>query len=147
MERLPNIPINRYIGDMVHVGKKHIEEDVRHRIERELIDFVLHPKKKISKSLVLELLTETERLMLAKRFAGLVLLTDDTSYYTIARMLGMSTSTCKLLHSKLLNNEFPEIEKYVSTKKENESKSRQLGKLLRGGLPPRTYIIKKRLKR
>ena len=88
---LLNIPIHRYIESMAYIGKDPLPQETQARIEKELLDFALHSKKKISSTLLVELLTDTERTMLAKRFAAVLLLCDDTSYYTIENILGMST--------------------------------------------------------
>ena len=128
---------------MAQVGKKPLPHKTRERIERELIRISCFTGKRRGQ-LLKELLTETEHLMLAKRLAAILMLIDEQSYYRVEQALGMSTSTTKRLHSLLIGGSFKEVEQLARDKRERERLLEDVGVLLRGGLPPYAYVIKKR---
>ena len=132
---------------MANVGNQKLASSVVETITRQLFESLAGSNRKFSKTIVLELLGEEEQRMLAKRLAAICMLIDDQSYYRIHQVLGMSTSTIKTLHAHLLAGTYANIEKQVLHKREREKMQARIGLLLRGGLPPRAYVIKKRSNR
>ncbi len=103
--------------------------------------------RRYSRALFDEMLTDVERLMLAKRLATLLMLADEQSYYRIQQSLGVSVSTSKRLHGLLVRGAFPSVEKLLRDKRRRTELIQSIEKVVRGGLPPRAYIIKKRRNR
>ena len=131
---------------MPHLSKHDIPKQTRKKIEGELLSLLFSTDSHTAKSLFIEVITETEQLMLAKRVATILMLIDEQSYYRIQQLLGVSVSTSKRIHKLLVSGAFPAIEKKVTKNMEREELSRKIGLFLRGGLPPRAYVIKKRRK-
>jgi len=129
---------------MPHLSNNPLPKQTRVEIEKELIALLFQSNTKGAKTLFTELLTETEVLMLAKRLATLLMLIDEQSYYRIEQLLGVSSSTSKRLHRMLVGGAFESLERKIERAKEKEELSRKIGLILRGGLPPRAYTIKKR---
>ena len=129
---------------MVHIGSKLLQAEVVESISRQLLDTFTSTNIKVAKGVIAQLLSESEERLLAKRLAAILMLLDEQSYYRIYQILGMSTSTIKSLHGRLLQGEFSEIERCFFHKKEKERTMKLIASLLRCGMPPRTYVIKKR---
>ena len=129
---------------MAYLSKQPIPKQVREEIEKDLLGLFFSSNSAVAKALFSEVLTETEQLMLAKRVATILMLIDEQSYYRIEQLLGVSSSTSKRLHKLLIGGAFSSLEKKVERKKDRDELSRKVGILLRGGLPPRAYVIKKR---
>ncbi|PIT91274.1 hypothetical protein COU17_01445 [Candidatus Kaiserbacteria bacterium CG10_big_fil_rev_8_21_14_0_10_49_17] len=127
-----NIPMHRYIESMTQVSEGQFESAIRKRIEKQFVGMLdVHNGSK----LLLELLTETELLMLAKRLATLILLSNGHSYYQIQKSLDVSTSTSKRLHEELLVGKYSRLEKILKRKEEREELYADIEKLLRLGMP------------
>jgi uncharacterized protein YerC len=129
---------------MTHIGKDTLSGKTQREIEHQLLEVFTSSKKEVSRAIIIELLTDTERTMLAKRLAVLIMLADDTSYYAIKTTLGVSTSTSRRLHAQLLLDSFPNLESHLHTKSIKSQNIRKIARILRGGLPPRAYVIKKK---
>ena len=129
---------------MAYLSKNPIPKLTRERIENELVSLLFSVNSKSGRTLFSEVLTKTELLMLAKRVTTILMLIDEQSYYRIQQVLGVSSSTSKRLHRLLMEGVFESLEKYVAQRKNREDLSRKISLIIRGGLPPKTYVIKKR---
>lgn len=79
---------------MVRISDKKVKEEILLHISDKLIEQVAKVKtKKSAQNFLAELLTETERIMLAKRFAIIVMIDREYSFSTIIRTLKVSQST------------------------------------------------------
>lgn len=132
---------------MAQISKMELDAEVARYIERQLLLVLFKSRSRESMSIFSDLLTDTERLMFAKRMAAVLMLIDEQSYYRIEQVLGMSTSTSKRLHSLLSTGVFSNLEGVMKKKQAHSEILVTIGKLLRAGLPPRTYVIKKRIRR
>ena len=117
---------------MPHLSTEQLDPTVQKQIDAQLVRILLKSGPKLAR----ELLTETEQLMLGKRLAALLMLADDFSYYRIGCTLGLSASTVKRRHGKLLNGDFPSIEKTAHSKRERMEFFKTLEIILRAGMPP-----------
>jgi uncharacterized protein YerC len=82
------------------------------------------------------LLTQTEKIMLAKRLAIVIMLERGHTYYRIDKTLKVSTSTSKRLHRKLLNGLYEPIQQMIGTG-EDPAIVRMIEKLLQFRMPPK----------
>lgn len=97
---------------MPHVSKKFLQKEIYNEIYNTFIELLASLKsKKESKSLIDNVLTKTERLMIAKRIAVISMLVDDESYYKIAEKLKISPSTAARLAWDYESNQFSFIVK------------------------------------
>lgn len=129
---------------MPHISKKELKPEVRKEIEAQLLRTFTNVQKKETRAILQELLSETERLMLAKRLAAIRMLEQEYSYYRIQMSLGLSISTSKRLHQQLLGGDFPAIEKQASKKREQEAAIHTIEIIIRGGMPARNYVYRRK---
>ncbi len=127
---------------MAQVSSRVLEKETQRRIDRQLLTFLKSGSQ--SADIFGELLTDTERLMLAKRLATILLLIDEQSYYRIEQSLGISTSTSKRLHSLLISGAFSSLERLMKRKRDRKELIEDIARIISLGLPPYAYVIKKR---
>lgn len=83
-----------YDTDMVRISKHKVKKEILLQISEKLIEQIAVVKtKKHAQHFFTELFTETERIMLAKRFATFFMLERGYSYTVIMRTLKVSRST------------------------------------------------------
>ncbi len=128
---------------MTHVSKNDLPRAVRQEIDRQFLH--LSSGNEAKANFFEELLTDTERLMLAKRLATIFMLIEEQSYYRIEQVLGVSVSTSKRLHQLLIGGAFTSIERLAARKKEREKILANIDLIMRAGLPPRAYVIKRKI--
>ncbi len=122
---------------MAHLSKKELPSETVATIHRQLLSLFSSHNRNVAKVVTEEFLTETERLMLAKRLAIVMMLNEEISYYRISRTLAVSTSTIKRLHTELLNENFSATLKLANNKKGRENFWKALETILQAGMPPR----------
>lgn len=102
---------------MPHVSKHKIDEEVRQELEKHIVSFLSDTTASTRRSLFKEILTRTERLMIAKRLAIVFLLQEEVATHTISRRLRVSSSTVARLEEKVERGEYAEIRKWMGNKK------------------------------
>ena len=122
---------------MAFLSKKKLSKPVETGIKRELFRLFTLTGQGTSRSILEELLTDTEILMLAKRLATLMMLERDFSYYRIQQTLGVSVSTCKRLHQKLFAGDYATLQKIFVSRASRKACLITIETILRAGLPPR----------
>jgi len=90
---------------MTHISKIPMKKEVADKILKNFLN-TLFPLSRRGKKHILDLLTPTERIMLAKRLAIIALLARNHSYYQIMRTLKVSTSTIKRIDQSIQNGTF-----------------------------------------
>lgn len=78
---------------MPHVSQKRLDPNTVAEIETQLKQFLGSTSVKTREEITNELLSETERIMLAKRLAVIHMLDRDETVYTIHQKIGVSPST------------------------------------------------------
>jgi uncharacterized protein YerC len=78
---------------MPHISKHILTKQTKDNLNKTLLSLILHTNSKQRLTLLQELLTKTELLMLAKRLGIILLLEQGFSSYKISRVLGVSDST------------------------------------------------------
>ncbi len=96
---------------VTHVSGKPIEKSVYERILRTFIDGVTSPDLSERRNVLKTLLTRTEKIMLAKRLAIIVMLANGDRYDDIALTLNVSKSTIHRMHSQLDAGYFAAIQR------------------------------------
>ena len=120
---------------MPHVSKKTLTPAQRNDLIKEFDRSI--KKWGYRDTFVHNLLTPTERLMLAKRFTAIVMLAQGVVPYRIHRSLGISQMTVARLARAYDRGTYQKISLFA---RQQRDKSLHLAKfeiLLRGGLPPR----------
>jgi uncharacterized protein YerC len=122
---------------MAFVSSKKLSRDVLSRIRYQLVELLLQQKtRKEVAQLVDELLTDTERLLLAKRVVLIIMLHNKCSYYEIHETLGVSTDTAARWHQALRAGELASIEKTLKRKGARDQLCDTIEVILRSGMPP-----------
>lgn len=128
---------------MVRISEHTVRKEILLQISEKLIEHVARVKtKKHARSFFLELFTETERIMLAKRFAILVLLEQGYSFSVIIQTLKVSQSTIARIVRDKKQGKFNFLIQQIGTRAKkgiianNSDFLLSLEILLRAGLPP-----------
>jgi len=121
---------------MTNISKKKLNKDIQQKIYSRLTKAIagIHTRSK-SAQFIEDILTETERQMLAKRFAALFMLTQNVSSYRVHKLLNMSTTTTKRLSLELSQGKHAYITSVVKKKKDREKFWAELEVIVRLGMP------------
>lgn len=120
---------------MTRISKKELNTQAAQDIHRQFLRIITTLKGKNGAHVLEELFTETEQVMLAKRLAALLMLTQDVTPFHVSEVLQLSSSTTKRLHDHLLRGHYAHIETLISTKKTRERLWAELEVLIRFGMP------------
>jgi uncharacterized protein YerC len=121
---------------MPHISSRNISPSKQKEIETQFKTFFRSIPRSLSIDILFDqLFTETEQIMLAKRLAVLILLSENVSFYKISSALNVSTSTVERLDREWSGGTYKNLEKVLSSRKAKREMLTVLGKILRGGLP------------
>ncbi|HEX9608635.1 MAG TPA: Trp family transcriptional regulator [Candidatus Paceibacterota bacterium] len=127
---------------MPQVSSKKVSREVLKKISTLLIEQLARVKTNVgAQSFLHEFFTPTEQIMLAKRFAAIVMLEQGYSYQRIQHTLGISSSTVARIWRQKQSGAFDELIRQCLPRSERRSKTTRelesaLEVILRGGLPP-----------
>ena len=120
---------------MPHVSKNKVKRKIFLAMSERLLEAVVKAaSRQRGQSLIAELLTPTERVMLAKRLAMIVMIRRGYSFYRIAKTLKVSFSTVARFYARVQSGQYAYLANLLETKAHPSS---SLERLLRFGLPPR----------
>lgn len=129
---------------MAHVSRRQLRRKTLGKVQNTFLGLMAFPREKKNAHLFLsDVLTDTERTMIAKRLAVIVMLCKGYSGYKIRAVLKVSPSTTTRLSAALHDGKFPYLERlfnYRRTspwKREAEDFWDTLYKVLLMGMPPR----------
>jgi uncharacterized protein YerC len=121
---------------MPHISQKKISEKVLKRITGQFFDSIYKQSKFSIKPFLLNILTSTEEIMLAKRLAVIAMLIEGIGYYRIRKFLKVSTSTIKRLDIDLDNGKYRDVEKWFKKEKNKKAFWLEMETVIRMGMPP-----------
>jgi Trp operon repressor len=104
---------------MPHITKKQLDKNLREKLNVHLLSILLDTARKDRTRIFKEILTKTERVMIAKRLLLLMLIDKSIPTHKIAEVLSMSPSTVARYELKTENNAFRASIKFL---KQNDSK-------------------------
>ena len=120
---------------MPHISSKKLKKEHLEKLYREFgIALEKSAKKSWIKFFLNDFLTRTEKIMLAKRFAVIYLLSKDLPTSYISNALCMSPATIARMSLKYEIGKYSSLLKTI--KNDNENMWKILEKILRAGLPP-----------
>ncbi len=128
---------------MTRISSRPIKEGIANKISNHLITYIASIKtKKESKKFLNELLSDSERLLLAKRLAIVIMLEHGHSYVTIEKTLSVSSNTISRISHEKDNGRYHFVEKRSEIrngiKKVNDRDGLDaIEKILLAGMPPR----------
>lgn len=121
---------------MPHISSKKLKKEFLNKLYLEFgTALEKSAKKSWLKFFLNDFLTRTEKIMLAKRFAVIYLLSKDLPFSYISDSLCMSPTTISRMSLKYELGKYSALLNTIKTKDENIWKI--LEKILRAGLPPR----------
>ena len=102
---------------MAHVSKIALPKKVRERIDTQLVNVLAKRWTKNGKTAVLyELLTKTEKLMLAKRIAIIAMIEAKCTSYEVGQALGVGSATVQRFRKQYLAGTYKNITKILNDK-------------------------------
>ncbi len=119
---------------MPHVSKEQLEEKVLLRIYEQFASAV-SPASGKKEAVLSNILTKTEKIMLAKRLAVIFMLLEGASFYNINSVLNVSVSTAARFEKKINKGEYAEIARIFYAKRKRKDFWDTLEVLVRAGLP------------
>ncbi len=134
---------------MPHISKQWVKKDVFIRINDQLIKAIIEVNDySKARKFFSGLLTYTEKIMLAKRLAIIILLDRGVSIYKLAKTLKMSPSTLARFEQNTEDGKYKDV---VSVFKKHSKAAKileEIGNLILMGMPPRAgkrwgHIFKK----
>ncbi len=127
---------------MTHISKKKIKKEVANELSDQFLTFLsLARTKQDARVLASELLSQTERVMLAKRLAVVVLLVRGYSFSQIEESLGVTHQTISRLWSDTKNGRYEKIMCYAHKHTrhfKHESALDVFIRVIHLGMPPRS---------
>jgi hypothetical protein len=104
---------------MTNITHKQVASKEFVRIEREFLKLMRGTSHQAFADCFTALCTESERIMLLKRFGALLLYSQNTSPYKVAQKIGLSISTAQRLQKEFVRGRYEPIFKTVSQKRQN----------------------------
>lgn len=122
---------------MPHVSSKRVKKNVFNRMTNEFVNTVsgLKTQREI-KTFLNELLTPTERIMLAKRLAVIMMLKKGYPFHIIEKTLKISSSTSMRFWKLTKIREFSIIMKNIQKEKAKKKFWNEIEVLMRASMPP-----------
>lgn len=121
---------------MPHISSKKLKKEHLQKLYNEFsIALEKSAKKSWAKFFLNDFLTRTEKIMLAKRFAVIYLLSKEVPSSYISEALGMSPTTIARMSLKYDIGKYHSLLKTITDK--NKDIWKILEKILKAGLPPR----------
>jgi len=123
---------------MTRVSRKQLKKKTKELIEHNLIiAFTRFKTKEKQRDFLKDFLTDTEKLMLAKRFAIVFMILHNYSFRQISNKLRVSQSTILKYWKELKNGKHEELRRMIKVNNKKESPLDTLEKVLQFGMPPR----------
>lgn len=120
---------------MTRISKKKLKKEVLNKIHNRFIKTVVDLHGKSGTVFIEELFTPTEKIMFAKRLAGLLMVAQDISPYKVSKLLRLSFSTTAQMKIDIENGKYPSVAKIIQKKKERDKFWMELEVFVRMGMP------------
>ncbi len=104
---------------MTHITKRKIDSGDYQKAQQELVALVARLNKRTAPFFINDLLTESERIMLVKRFAVVFMFHHGYSAYRASDVLGVSISTALKLRAQYEQRKFHDLLGCYSKKEQN----------------------------
>lgn len=120
---------------MTNISKRKLKKEVQDKIHNRFVKTMVDLHGKGGSLFIEELFTPTEKIMFAKRLAGLLMIAQNISPYKISKTLRLSFSTTAQMQTDVENNKYPSITKIIQKKKDRERFWMELEVFVRMGMP------------
>ncbi|MDA8597183.1 helix-turn-helix domain-containing protein [Candidatus Pacebacteria bacterium] len=121
---------------MPHISKQRLNKKVADDLFNQLVLLVAPTDTAVARKVLGDLLTATEKVMLAKRLAAILLISEGASMYAIATRLQLSTSTVKRMYTNENDAAYVDVLSVMQKKKlEQEKFWNLIDSFVRLGMP------------
>lgn len=120
---------------MTRISRKKLKKEVLDKIHNRFTKTIVDLHGKSGSVFIEELFTPTEKIMFAKRLAGLLMIAQGISPYKVSKLLRLSFSTTARMQIDIENKKYPSIEKIILNKKEKDEFWAELEVFIRFGMP------------
>src|SRR3989344_1854775 len=121
---------------MPHISNKNLKKEILEKLLNRFAKIIdASVRNHTTETLIFELFTETERIMLAKRLAVIMMRNKGLSYYSISESLQISPSTAARISLGVEIGKYDKLIRIIN--KEDRSITYLLEKILLAGMPPR----------
>ena len=122
---------------MVNISKKKLKKDILDQINNRLINTIAQLETNLStKNFINDLLSEFEKIVLAKRLSVIFMLQENISWYRISRLLNLSPTTVRKIAREIDLAGYENIIKIAKQKKNKVTFWAGMDLVLRAGIPP-----------
>ncbi|NQV88143.1 MAG: hypothetical protein HQ402_01120 [Parcubacteria group bacterium] len=122
---------------MPHISQNKLEKETYYQIQDQFINLIASTKNKNKlQSLMKGLLTYTEKIMIAKRLAIIIMLQEDITEYEICHALKISSSTVGRIADNLEKGLYKGVTDGYKNKKQKKEFWDFAEKIIQAGLPP-----------
>jgi len=122
---------------MPHISKKRVKNKIFIKIYNQLAEVIAKVDVVQSKLLMKELLTYTERIMIAKRLALILMLLQGQSIYRAVKLLKISSSTASKMELRIENGEFANLSNLLKLKSKRRILRNIINAIIEIGIPPK----------
>lgn len=124
---------------MTNVSAQQIPAKQQDKLLAELVLMTQSCTSKKAEKILTELLSDSEKIMLVKRLAAIIMLAEGVSQYRVAQTLKLSTASVRTYRVDMKVGRYDTIVATVKNKHFDKKKFfTLLETLLRAGMPPRT---------
>lgn len=120
---------------MANISKKKLKKEVSNKIHNRFIKTMVDLHGNKGSIFVEELFTPTEKIIFAKRLAGLMMLAQGISSYKVSKLLRLSLSTTARMRIDYENSKYSSVAEIVKKKKDRDNFWAELEVLVRFGMP------------
>lgn len=113
---------------MTHISRHKLTPKIDNEIRSILKEIFVNLKTKDIEKVFSALITETEEVMIAKRLAIILMLSENFTYYDISRLLKVTNGTISGIHFAISQNS--EISKFILHKLKSWSRKKLLKEIL-----------------
>jgi uncharacterized protein YerC len=128
---------------MPHISKKKLDRDTVSKLEKYITSVIKDAGSKTRVNIFDELLTKTEKIMMAKRIGMLFLLKKGLSPYKISMLLGVSFSTADRFDRALHYNKYKHTADWVWKNSKEGSFDKFMESLVSLAFTGRSHSFKK----
>ena len=128
---------------MPHISKRKVSDKNKKKLQEYLLVFLMELTDKQRRDVFSEVFTETEKVMLAKRLAMVLLISKDFSINKIADALKMSPSTIQRFYLKFETGKLDKTSKWLAKKTAVRKLMSTIGDIIFTALNPKDFPLGK----
>ncbi len=105
---------------MTNISKNNINAPDFQAVQKQLIEHIAKLTKQNASALITNLLTDTEQIMIVKRYGAIFMYTQKYSPYRVSHTLGISQPTACRLYTQYQDGQFDDLMSTLKKKEKNQ---------------------------